>query len=39
MAAAACSTMCAHHPIVRLTAKVGVNIDRGKPADSMTTPA
>jgi hypothetical protein len=39
LAAAACSTMWAHQPTDRLTAKVGVNIVRGSPAVSITTPA
>ena len=36
---AACSTTWLVQPIVRLTANVGVNIDRGRPAVSITTPA
>ncbi|SKX97411.1 Uncharacterised protein [Mycobacteroides abscessus subsp. abscessus] len=35
----ACSRMLADQPTVRLTAKVGVNIDRGMPQASITTPA
>lgn len=35
----ACSRMLAHQPTIRLTAKVGVNICRGTPQLSMTTPA
>jgi len=31
--------MFAHHPTTLLTAKVGVNIDRGIPQLSITTPA
>lgn len=37
LAAAACSTMWAHQPTVRLTANVGVNIVLGSPAVSNTT--
>ena len=36
---AACSRMCAHHPITRLEANVGVNRSRGMPQRSMTMPA
>ena len=36
---AACSRMCAVHPITRLEANVGVNISRGTPHVSITTPA
>ena len=31
LAAAACSSTLAHHPITRLAANVGVNIERGTP--------
>ena len=35
----ACSSMLAHHPMTRLDANVGVNISRGSPQGSITTPA
>ena len=34
-----CSTMCAVHPITRLTANVGVNSARGSPIASRTIEA
>ena len=39
MPSAACSTAWVTQPIVRLTANVGVNIERGSPAAAITTPA
>jgi hypothetical protein len=36
---AACSRMCAHQPMTRLAANVGVNSSRGMPQRSMTMPA
>lgn len=35
----ACSSTLAHQPMTRLTANVGVNISRGSPQSSITTPA
>ena len=35
----ACSSTLAHQPITRLEANVGVNMSRGMPDSSMTTPA
>ncbi len=35
----ACSTTFALHPTTRAAAKVGVNISRGSPQSSITSPA